>query len=205
MCPFESASDSRFDALRPDQHEGPRDILPRLVEGDPLELLERCARHIASEALLLDLERLHARSLAIVARRSGEATEENIEEWLCDRVDDAANQLIHEELYEERLGFPPLREADPRSSFLMGALGIEPALTRGVSVSYHRKSRELRRTFWRAVVSGDSIEGIAEEAGSTRDDVLASLRNVIRSMTLLGVRESTRSDTQPSDPGQEST
>ena len=205
MCPFESARDSRLDALRPDHLEGPRDILSRLVEGDPLELLDRCAGYLASEALLLDLERLHARSLAIVARRSDEATEENVDEWLCARVSAAANQLIHEEQYEERLGFPPPRAADPRSSFLVGALGIEPALTRGVSVTFHRMSREDRRTFWRAVVSGESVAGIAEDAESTHDSVFRSLRRVIRSMSLSGLRESAQSSTQPSDPGRETT
>ena len=205
MCPFESTHDPRLDALRPEHHEGPRDLLPRLVEGDPLELLERCAHHLAAESLLLDLGQLHARSLAIVARRAAEATEENVEEWLGDRVCEAADQLIHEEHFEERLGFPPPREADPRSAFLMGALGIEPALARGVSVSFHRMSRDVRRTFWRAVVSGESIAGIAEEEGSTRDTVLVSLRGVIRSMSLSGVRGSDSSVLGPGEAGQEST
>lgn len=205
MCPFEPTHDQRFDALRPDQSEGPRDILPRLVEGDPLELLDRCARHLTSEALLLDLGRLHARSLAIVARRLHETNEEGIDEWLRDRVRDASNQLIHEEQYEERLGFPPPRAADPRTSFLMGTLGVEPALTRGVSVSFHRMEREARRTFFRAVVSGESIEGIALAEGGTRDSVLEILRGVIRSMSLSGFEERARSRTEPSDPGRETT
>ena len=65
MCPFEPNNNQRFNALRPDSDEGARDVLPRLVEGDPLELLSRCAEHLAREALLLDLSRLHARSLAL--------------------------------------------------------------------------------------------------------------------------------------------
>ena len=194
MCPFEPKQNQRFDALRPDPTEGARDVLPRLVEGDPLELLPRCAAHLAREALLLDLSKLHARCLALVARRIEEVTAEDSDAWLDDRVDEAAAQLIHEEQFEERLGFPPPRAEDPRSSFLVGALGIEPALTRGVSVSFHHMSREERRTFWRAVVAGEPINGIAEDDGETREGVLESLRGVIRSMSLSGLPEKNRQD-----------
>ena len=165
MCPFESTHDPRLDALRPEHDECPRDLLPRLVEGDPLELLERCAHHLAAESLLLDLGQLHARSLAIVARRAAEATEENVEEWLGDRVCEAADQLIHEEHFEERLGFPPPREADPRSAFLMGALRTEPALARAVSVRFHPLSRHSRRTLWGPFLSGQPTAGAAGGAG----------------------------------------
>jgi len=189
MCPFEPKQDQRFNALRPDPNEGARDVLPRLVEGDPLELLPRCAAHLAREALLLDLSRLHARCLALVARRIEEVIAEDSDEWLNDRVDEAANQLIHEEQFEERLGYPPPRSMDPRSSLLVGALGIEPALTRGVSVNFHHMAREDRRTFWRAVVAGEPISGIAEDDGDTRDGVLEILRGVIRSMSLCGLPE----------------
>ena len=192
MCPFEPKQDQRFDALRPDSNEGARDVLPRLVEGDPLELLQRCAAHLTREALLLDLSRFHARCLALVARRIEEVTAEDNDEWLNARVVEAAAQLIHEEQFEERLGFPPPRTEDPRSTFLVGALGIEPALTRGVSVSFHHMPREDRRTFWRAVVAGEPIRGIAEDDGDTREGVLECLRGVIRSMSLSGLPEDRR-------------
>ena len=203
MCPLERSSDSRFDALFPDPHEGPREVLPRLVEGDPLQLIELCASHLTSEALLLDLERLHARSLALIARRSPEAKGEEISDWITARVREAADQLVDEERYEERLGFPPSNIVDPRSEFLVGALGIEPAMTRGVSVSFHRMSRGDRRTFWRAVVSGGSVSGIADESGETRDYVIEGLRRVIRSLSLSGVRVGDEEDDEPEEYGQE--
>jgi len=203
MCPFESIDGQRFEALRPEPNEGARDLLPRLVEGDPLELLPRCAEHLTREALLLDISQLHARCLAIVARRLGEVTAKDIDEWLNDRVNEAAAQLIHEELFEERLGFPPSRAEDPRSSFLVGVLGIEPALTRGVSVNFHHMSREDRRTFWRAVVAGEPIAGIAKDRGDTRDGVLHSLRAVIWSMSMTGLPQSTEKERPTSEPESE--
>ena len=203
MCPFESSHDQRFEALRPEPNEGARDLLPRLVEGDPLELLPRCAEYLTREALILDISRLHARCLALVARRLGEVTGEDIDGWLNDRINEAAAQLMHEELFEERLGFPPPRAEDPRSSFLVGALGIEPALTRGVSVSFHHMSREDRRAFWRAVVAGDPIADIAEDRGETREGVLESLRSVIRSMSMTGLPQSTQTKRPPSEPERE--
>jgi len=166
-------------------------------------LLECCAHHLTSEALLLDLERLHARSLALVARRSGEANDGEISEWLAARVREAASQLIEEERYEERLGFPPQRDADPRSELLVNALGIEPALTRGVSVSFHRLSREDRRAFWRTVISGEPISGGAAVNDQTRDEVLSVLRRVIRSLSLSGARARGEESTQPETNGQE--
>lgn len=187
MCPIEPPSDPRYDALFNDPQEGPRDVLPRIVEGDPLKLIERCAAHLTTEALLLDLERLHARSLALIARRSSEAREEGVSEWLAAQVREAADQLVVEELYEERLGFPPSRAADPRSEFLVSVLGIEPAMTRGVSVSFHRMNRGERRAFWKTVVSGESISGIADDLGETRDHVIEGLRRVIRSLSLSGL------------------
>jgi hypothetical protein len=187
MCPIEPSNDPRYDALFNEPGEGPRDVLPRIVEGDPLKLIERCASHLTSEALLLDLERLHARSLALIARRSSEVREEGVSEWLAAQVREAADQLVVEELYEERLGFPPPRAVDPRSEFLVSVLGIEPAMTRGVSVSFHRMDREERRAFWKTVVSGESISEMADDRGETRDHVIEGLRRVIRSLSLSGV------------------
>lgn len=208
MCAFDSPHDPRLDALRPLDGEGVGDVLPRLVEGDPMELLEVCARYLAEEALMLDLGRLHSRSLAIVARRAAEAGEEDVEAWLGARVGEAADQLMYEEQLEERMGFPAAREDDPRSVLLMEALGIEPAMARGVSVSFHRMNVEGRKNFWRAVVAGEGIDGIAEEEGSTREGVLSSLRGVIRSMSLSGASlggasASVVSESEPGDTGQE--
>ena len=70
----------------------------------------------------------------------------------------------------------------------MGALGIEPAMARGVSVSFHIMSRGDRRRFWRTVVSGESVSKMADESGETRDHVIEGLRRVIRSLSLSGVR-----------------
>lgn len=203
MCPIDPSNDQRFDALLHDPDEGPREVLPRLVEGDPLELIERCASYLTSEALLLDLERLHARSLALIARRSSETIEEEVSEWITARISEAAEQLVGEERYEERLGFPPLRAIDPRSEFLVGALGIEPAMTRGVSVSFHGMARGDRRAFWRAVVSGESLSGIADDSGETRDQVIEGLRRVIRSLSLSGVRVRDEDVDEPKGYGQE--
>ena len=203
MCPLEPSNNQRFDALLSDPHEGPREVLPRLVEGDPLELIERCASHLTSDALLLDLERLHARSLALIARRSPEASEADVSEWITARIREAADQLVGEERYEERLGFPPSRVVDPRSEFLVGALGIEPAMTRGVSVSFHGMARADRRAFWRAVVSGEPLSQIADESGETRDQVIEGLRRVIRSLSLSGVRVRDKDVDEPEGYGQE--
>ncbi len=203
MCPLEPSSDPRLDALLNDPHEGTREVLPRLVEGDPLQLIERCASYLTSEALLLDLERLHARSLALIARRSSEKREEDTNEWITSRVSEAADQLVVEELYEERFGFPPSRTVDPRSEFLVGALGIEPAMARGVSVSFHRMSRGDRRRFWRTVVSGESVSEMADESGETRDHVIEGLRRVIRSLSLSGVRAGDEEADEPEGYGQE--
>ena len=203
MCPIEPPSDPRFDALLSDPHEGPREVLPRLVEGDPLQLIERCAHHLTSEALLLDLERLHARSLALIARHLPEAKVEDVSAWIAERVSEAASQLVDEELYEDRLGFPLSGTVDPRSEFLVGALGIEPAMTREISVSFHRLPIRDRRTFWRAVVSGESLSGITEESGETRDHVIEGLRRVIRSLSLTGLRERDEGSDEFENEGQE--
>ena len=204
MCPIEPPSDPRLDALLSDPHEGPREVLPRLVEGDPLQLLERCARHLTSEALLLDLERLHARSLALIARQLPEAKVEDVNDWIAARVSEAASQLVDEELYEDRLGFPPSGTVDPRSEFLVGALGIEPAMTRQISVSFHRLPVGDPRTFWRAVVSGESLSEITEESGETHDHVIEGLRRVIRSLSLTGLRERDEGSDESEREGKES-
>ena len=204
MCPIEPSSDPRIDALLSDPHEGPREVLPRLVEGDPLQLLERCARHLTSEALLLDLERLHARSLALIARQLPEAKVGDVNDWIAARVSEAASQLVDEELYEDRLGFPPSGTVDPRSEFLVGALGIEPAMTRQISVSFHRLPVGDRRTFWRAVVSGESLSEITEESGETHDHVIEGLRRVIRSLSLTGLRERDEGSDESEREGKES-
>jgi len=76
----------------------PREILARIVQGDPLRLRARVARKLRDGAYLLDADRVHLRSLARCARAATRYRgRPELGSWLDGLVDAAVADLLRED------------------------------------------------------------------------------------------------------------
>jgi hypothetical protein len=163
----------------------PRELLARLLDGDPLGLEERARRHLEEQALLLDPERLFLRAVARAAfagaRRDGAAPSAA---WLDDQVERAAADLRAEDRADERAG----ADTDPgeaRYAFLAEALGVVPEVARRACVVFNDLPWRVRRAWWLAVVERRSLERCATEGLGTLEQVRAHLRRALLTLSML--------------------
>ena len=137
---------------------GPREILSRIVPGDPLQVRPRAARRIRARALLFDAERAALRALALIAERAVRwRGRPALDPWLDARVDEALDEL----LAEERDGAPRAPAPDP----IAERLGLVPeALARG-RARFHALALEDRDAFHRLVLEAGSLDETARALG----------------------------------------
>jgi len=165
----------------------PREVLARLVEGDPLRLRERCAQRVRSQALLLDVQRLQLRTVAHVARHAGTYRgTPPLDVWIAERVRKALTELLDEDEARRSLRDIPELPSDQRLLAVANVLGIEPeVLARGLSV-FNRAPSDVRSAFCEMVLDGVSPAEWSAANGFSVERAKAAVR---RALWILGVRE----------------
>ena len=146
-------------------------LLPRLLQGDPLDLRARVARALERRALVLDAERAFLRAVARTARLAQRYRgEPALGTWLDQRVDEALDQLLGEDRQGELLQAPS--GACPS---LCRPLGFEPCDARRILTALNSRPLAERRAFWELVVAGKSFDGLGPQAVSTARRARAAL------------------------------
>ena len=165
----------------------PKQVLARIVEGDPLEMRGRCKERLCTRALLLSLDRLVLRSMARVARAAvAYRGRPRLARWLNEQIDAAIRDLIAEDREKERTGPLPGGPADPHYAFVSEALGVDPALGRRVCVVYNDLPDLQRKVFWAVIVEGKSIHRCVAEGHGPHDRLRQALADAFRAVSRLG-------------------
>lgn len=141
----------------------PREVLARLMNGDPLGLAETIEARLRERAFLLDADRVFLRSAARCARFAvryrGDPT---LERWLAERVDEAIGDLLDAEREAERTGAEPAPEQLAVFETLARPLGIEPLSALRACAAHNRLPLEERRAFRELVIEGRSLDELAQ-------------------------------------------
>jgi len=157
-----------------------REILERLLDGDPLELEARCRAKLQESALLLDLSRLHLRALARVAHRAPHYRgEPPLGEWLTDRIEDSIQDLLEEDRDAERLGTLPQTPVDHRYRFVSELLGLEVSLARRTCVAFNDLPSEVRCAWFAVAVLGKSVNRYVAEGHGPPEEVKAHVKRAL--------------------------
>ncbi len=166
--------------------KSPREILARLVDGDPLELRSRCESRLRSQAILLDRHRLQLRAAAHVARHApGYAGLPPIDVWLAEKTRKAVQELIAEAVESAAAGEIAQPPDDERLLAIAESMGMDPSVIARGCVAFNRAAYEARATFFGLVLDGrDPVEWCRENS-STPERVRASLKSALWA---LGVR-----------------
>lgn len=171
----------------------PRDVLAKLVEGDPLRLHERCEERLRAQALLIDEHRLRTRVAAYVARHANSyAGAPSLDVWIASHVRQAVRDLTQEmtELTGAGLPLPVLRSEMLLT--LASSLGIDPEQIGTAFTRFNRERYEVRAAFVGLVLCGEDPVEWNRANASTPERTRASLR---RALWALGVSD----DLDPDD------
>jgi len=164
----------------------PREILSRLVDGDPLELRSRCEARLRSQAILLDRHRLQLRTAAHVARHApGYAGSPPIDVWLAEKIKKAVQELIAEAVELTAAGEIAQPPDDDRLVAIAEAMGMDPSVLARGCVAFNRASFETRAAFFGLVLDGRDPHEWCRENSSTPERARASLKSALWA---LGVR-----------------
>lgn len=166
----------------------PREILKRVVEGDPLDLRSRCELRVRSQAVLLDVHRLHMRTAAHVARHGAAYSGvPPLDIWLSERIRNAVREMLQDEAELAASGAIPEPPEDERLLLIADTFGIDPhALGRGC-VAFNRARYEVRAAFHGLILDAQEPTAWCAANSSTPERATASLRTALWA---LGVRES---------------
>jgi hypothetical protein len=164
----------------------PREVLARLIDGDPLDLVERCQQRLERQALLLELKRLHLRSAARVARRAAEynGTPE-LDVWLGEVIRRSLKELIAEDVAALASNALTGPTSDERILAIAQFLGIEPALALRGCTTFNQAPYETRCAFHAIVMGGVSVADWCRENQMPETKAKSHIRRALR---LLGLR-----------------
>jgi len=165
-----------------------REILRRICRGDALQLGALCLDRLSEVAFLIHPDRLHARVVARVAYGAAYGYDGTppLLHWLLDRVDQAIEDLMDEDIEAERRGLPPGGEELERYAVMIPEeTGIEPELTRRACVYFNELPQEQREPFYRIVLEGWAVEDYAMEYDRPLDDVVRQIAETTRHVVLL--------------------
>lgn len=160
-----------------------RAILARLIDGDPFEIEARCIERLGALALLLDVRRVHLRTIARVAHAAPRYRgDPPLAQWLAGIVDASAKELVGEDREEARSEVPTNESWDPRYAFLSEAMGIEPTQARRACIAFNVLPIDVRRAYYAVVVEGRTINRYVAEGNGPPDRVRLLLSTAINAI-----------------------
>lgn len=163
----------------------PREILERLAEDDPLEIVARTQERIARRALLLDLERVAPKALAQVAYRARTFRDgAPLDPFLGVCIRRAIEDAVREDREEERRGSIPVAPYDRRYAHLVESLGLEPAQARRACVRFNDLPLAARRSYFALCVERRSLEEWMRESDAPRREVEEHLRRAFEALSV---------------------
>jgi len=156
----------------------PNEVLARLVHGDPLGMRPLVAARLAARALLLDLERVLARALAVCAQRAcAWRGAPELERWLAERIDEAIEDALAEDAgaWSER---DAASGGGPWAVFA-APLDLDPrALFEGCA-RFNRLPFEQREAFFLLVLEGASSDDVCRARGLSLSEFARRARGAL--------------------------
>jgi hypothetical protein len=149
----------------------PREILCRIVQGDPLGMRDRVARALHADAYLLDADRVQLRSLARCARFASHCCAGDLEHELDSIVSQAIEDLLREDAEpdgDSESGSAPISAAFVA---LARPLGLEPEAMRRACACFNQLCAADRKAFFDLVIDGASLDDLARRNGESASEI----------------------------------
>jgi hypothetical protein len=164
---------------------GPRKVLERLVDGDPLEIGPRCQARIEEEAVFVAWDRLWLRAAARIAYASrAYRGVPPLALFLHEQIDLSIEDLIREDREEERSGLPARTPRDPRYAFVSEQLGMDPGLARKGCIRFNDLPKEVRQTYFAVALGRKTFHRWIAEGHGPPERVHASLKRAFEALSI---------------------
>lgn len=177
-----------------------REILARLVQDDPLGVRGRIAERLRADALLLDGDRVHLRTLAKIARSAGSYRgRPELPEWVAGAVAESVEELVremHEQARrqgrgrDDRVRGQPAdpttdaREARDADAFdvLAGPLGLDPQSMRTACAAFDVLPFAERTAFFDLVLESKDLDACSRAAGVNASELARRARRALEAI-----------------------
>jgi hypothetical protein len=155
----------------------PREVLARLLCGDPLGLAARVEERLRSRAYLFDADRVYLRAAARCARLALRYRgDPPLQRWLAERVDEALLDLLRADSESELRGEPAGPERLAVFEALARPLGLDPARMHSACLAHNQLPQAQRQAFREVVLEGRSLDGLAAHGDRTATDIARAAR-----------------------------
>ena len=152
----------------------PRQLLARILDGDPLDLELRSEQRRDETCFLISPKRLYRKSAARVAhggfRYEGTPP---IEEWLGKCIDQSIRDILDEDESGDRKKLPI--KVKEHYGALSEAIGFTPEISRAAHVSFNLLEQEQRAAYFALCVRGLTIEQYSERGGGTPEVIAKNI------------------------------
>lgn len=175
----------------------PREVLARLVQGDPLGVRGAVANRLRSGCVLLDADRVHLRVVARIARSAARYRgRPGVDEWVDGHVLRILGEVIREDHEAARGRAATGKEASDAFSALAGPLGLDPRSMRKACASFNVLPLADRAAFIDLVLRNRSLDDLARELGEGATQIARRARRALdvvleAARPLAGPKEST--------------
>ncbi len=140
-----------------------REILARLLDGDPLGIRPLAASRLRTRCLLMDGDGIHLRALALCARHARHYRgQPAFGAWLRERVDAAIDALLAE---QGRQGSDREVEGSGVWSEMAPPLGLDPEGMRVACTAFNQLGQTERQAFFELVIDGRCPDEWAHASG----------------------------------------
>lgn len=158
-----------------------REILARILVGDPLGLVARSRGWLDANSYLLDSNRLAMRAMAHVAHSARRYRgKPDLQTWIELLLERSVRELIDEDREAERQSRPIEAAGIAPYAFVADALGIAQPLARRACVIFNGMAEYDRRVFYATSVLGKSLHRHVSEGFGPPARAQAALQRVFR-------------------------
>jgi hypothetical protein len=155
----------------------PKEILARIVEGDPLDVYLLSQDRMTERAFMLDGHRLTLRSMARIAYHGKlYRGEPPLDLWISERIDEAIKDLVSEDRADEMRRIPADGPEDDRYSFLAELIDAPIDVARTICVRFNNLREKERKAFYAIYVLGKSFNRYVAEGNGPPSHLRQLLR-----------------------------
>lgn len=158
----------------------PREVLGRLMSGDPLRIRALVSSKLAERAYLCDADRVFLRATARASRFAVRYRgQPDIDEWLAGIVDEALLDLLREDLEADRAGGEPDPADIAACVDLARPLGLDPRTMRSVCSAFNHLPDGERRAFQALVIDGRALDDVARASSQSATEIARAARRAL--------------------------
>jgi hypothetical protein len=162
----------------------PREVLARIVPGDPLGVRDAVAQALRAACVFLDADRVHLRALALVAREAARFRgRPELGTWLTEQSERAVAAILREDATASASGET---RRDPGGAFaqLARPLGLDADALRRGCAAFNRLPTADRAAFFALAIWNRRLDDLVRESGESATEIARRARRGLDAVML---------------------